>query len=110
MDLGLAPELRLDRVHRQAIALHAAVAAALAAGLVDDHAHRGIGQLAALAQPPLLRGAPLVVDERRDTRDVAEHPLRLVEAVAMPHLDAPRPHGGLRVLVPLAGAPRDSLC
>src|SRR5438132_411484 len=48
VDLGLAPELGLDRVDAQAVRLHAAVAAALAHRLVDDDPHRRVRQLAAL--------------------------------------------------------------
>src|SRR2546427_8770478 len=53
MDLRLAPELGLDRMHRQAVALHTAVAASLADRLVDEDAHLGVGPPAALANAPL---------------------------------------------------------
>src|SRR5207245_8337647 len=62
MNLRLSSEFRLDRLHRQAITLHAAVAAAFTDRLVDEDPHRGIGELAALPEPPLLRRAALVVD------------------------------------------------
>src|SRR5205807_1281526 len=77
VDLRLAAELGLDRVDAQAVGLHAAVAAALAHCLVDDHPHSRVRQPAALAQPPLLRRAPLVVDERGHAGRVAQQLLRL---------------------------------
>src|SRR5207237_5200693 len=109
VDLRLAPELRLHRVHAEAVGLHAAVAAALAHRLVDHDAHGRVRQLAALAQPPLLGRAALVVDERRAALPVAQALLRLVEAIAMPHLDAgPEAHGA-PVLAGLVGHHDDAL-
>src|SRR6202035_5766078 len=49
VDGALAAELGLERLHRDAVRLHAAVAAAFAHELVDDDALGGIGELAALA-------------------------------------------------------------
>lgn len=63
MDLGLAAELGLHRQHRQALGLLPAVAAALAHPLVDRHPPDRVGQVASLAQPPLLGRALLVVDQ-----------------------------------------------
>src|SRR5436190_23587274 len=91
MDLRLAPALRLDRMHAEAVRLHAAVAAALAHRLVDEDAQVRILELAALAQATLLRGTPLIVDERGDALRIAQDALRLVEPVAVPHLDAGPP-------------------
>jgi len=48
VDLGLAPELRLDRLHAETVGLPPAVAAALADGLVDEDARLRIRLLAAL--------------------------------------------------------------
>ena len=39
MNLRLPPEFRFDRVHGEAVALHAAVAAPFADGFVDEHPH-----------------------------------------------------------------------
>ena len=64
----LRPQLGLDRLDRDAVALHAAVAAALAHALVDHDALVGVGELAALAQAARLGRAGLVVDQRRDAR------------------------------------------
>src|SRR5262249_36111706 len=100
---------RLHRVHAEAVRLHAAVAAALAHGLVDDHAHGRVRQLAALAQPPLLRRAALVVDERRDPGDLAQHLLCVVEPIAVPDLDALGPAHAARVLAGLVGHHDDAL-
>src|SRR5688572_1806478 len=91
VDLGLAAELRVDRLHGQAVGLHPAVTAALAHRLVDEYAQGRIGQLAALAQAALLRRATLIVDEHGDARCVAQQHLGVHELVPVPHLDAPRP-------------------
>src|SRR5215510_8569485 len=99
MDLGLSAELGLDWMHRQAVRLHTTIAAAFADRLVDEDAHFRVGQPAALAQPPLLGGAALVVHEGGDAGDVPEQPLSLVEPVAVPHFDTRSPHGALRILV-----------
>src|SRR5262249_58539143 len=69
VDGAFAPELGLQRLHRHAVRLHAAVAAAFAHQLVDHHALVRIRIGAALAAAAFLRGAGLVVDERRDARD-----------------------------------------
>src|SRR5262249_7628817 len=66
IDGALAPELGLERLHRNAVRLHAAIAAALTYQLVDDHALVGIGELVALAPAALLGRAGLVVDEHGD--------------------------------------------
>ncbi len=85
VDAPLAAELGLDRLDAQAVALHAAVAAALADPLVDDHAPVGRGQLAALAAAPLLGRAGLVVDDDGGAADRAELALEAVELVAVVH-------------------------
>src|SRR5262249_59959936 len=110
VDLRLAAELRLHRLDAQAVRLHATVAAALAAGLVDVHAHGRIRQLAALAEATLLGGTALVVHQHGDTSNSAEQALGVVESVAMPPLDAARPPRAPAVLVGLVGDHDDALC
>ena len=83
VDLALAPELGLERLHGDAVRLHRAIAAALADEIVDDHALVGVGKVAALAAAPLLGGAGLVVDQHRDARDRRELALHGFEVVAM---------------------------
>ena len=63
VDGALAAPFGLQRLHRDAIRFHAAVAAALADQFVDDDALVGIGERAALAAAALLGGAGLVVDQ-----------------------------------------------
>src|SRR6187397_207895 len=63
MDLGLAPELGLDRDHAEAARLLATVTAALAHALVDHDVLRRRLELAPLALAPLLGRALLVVDQ-----------------------------------------------
>src|SRR5262249_13750166 len=91
MDLGLAAELRLHRLHGQTVRLDSAVAAALAHRLVDEHAQGRIRQLAALAQPSLLRRASLVVDQRGHSGSLAQDALGLLESIPVPDVDMPRP-------------------
>ncbi len=84
VDRALAAEFGLERLHRDAVRLHAAIAAALADQLVDDHALVGIGIAAALAAAAFLGGAGLVVEEqRRRPGSSAQFALHGVELVAM---------------------------
>ena len=99
VDLGLAAELGLDRLHRQAVGLHAAVAAAFAHPLVDDDSLGRLDHDAALAVTPLLRRALLIVDQHGGACHLGQHLLRLDDALAVPHLD---PVGELDALVLVA--------
>ena len=93
VDGALAAEFRLHRHHGHAVGLGAAIAAALAHGLVDDQAHVGVGKLAALAPAALLGGAGLVVDQHAGTGHLAQLALHLVQRVAVVDGDARRPAG-----------------
>ena len=88
VDLRLAAQLGVHRVHGQAARLRAAVAAPLAHRLVDDHAPGPLGGLPALAQPPQLGGARLVVHDQGDARHLGQGALGLGEPVPAPHLRA----------------------
>ena len=77
--------LRLDG---DAVAGDAAVAAALADQLVDDHPLVGVGEGAALAAAALLGGTGLVVDQGGDARHLAQAALHRVELVAVVDADA----------------------
>ena len=90
VDRPLAPEFGLQRHHREAVRLHAAVAAAFAHVRVDDDPPVGVLQRAALAPPALLGRAHLVVDDRRDPLPVAQLALHPVERVAVIDGDAVR--------------------
>src|SRR5207247_1745438 len=107
MDLRLAPELRLDGMHAEAVRLHAAVAAALAHRLVDEDAEVRILELAALAQATLLGGAALIVDERGHARRLTQDALRFVEPVTVPQLEPGRPARLLRTLRRVVGDHED---
>src|SRR5206468_5651186 len=85
VDAAFATELGLDRLDRQAVALHRAVAAAFAHELVDDDAPGRILDRAALAAAALLGGAGLVVDDHRAARDLAQRLLHFIELVAVVH-------------------------
>ena len=74
VDGALAAPFGLQRLHRDAVRLHAAIAAALADQFVDDHALVGIGKRAALAAPALLGGAGLVVDQHGARRGSSQAP------------------------------------
>ena len=62
VDLPLASELGLDRLHGHAVGLHGAIAAGLADEIVDDDALVRIRKLVPFAPPTLLGRAGLVVD------------------------------------------------
>src|SRR2546425_5335547 len=70
---------------------------------------RSVLEPAALAQAALLGRAALVVDEHGHAGNVAQHPLRLVEAVAVPDLGAAAPARARVVLVGLVGGDDDAL-
>ena len=81
VDLALAAELGLDRLHGDAVRLHGAIAAGLADEIVDDDALVRIRELAALAAAALLGGAGLVVDHHRHAGDLRQLALHGVEFV-----------------------------
>ena len=83
VDPALAAEFGLDRLDRDAVRLHAAIAAALADQFVDDDALVGIRKRAALAAAALFGRAGLVVEQHRDALDLAQLALDEVEVVAM---------------------------
>ena len=85
MDLGLAAELGRHRLDGQARGLLAAVAAALAHALVDPHLLGRLGQLAALAQAPLLGGALVVVDQHGHPGHGRQLGLHVLQLVAVAH-------------------------
>ena len=109
MDGALAAPFGFERLHRHAVRLHAAVAAALADKLVDDDALVRIGELVALAAAPLLGCAGLVVDQHSKARHIGEPRLHRHQLVAMMDRDAGRPIGTRRILLRLVGDDDDLL-
>ena len=103
VDGALAAPFGHQRLHRDAIRFHAAVAAAFADQIVDHHALVGIGEGAALAAAALLGGAGLVVDQDADAGHVAEFALHGVELVAVMHGQTARPVGILGIFPRLVG-------
>src|SRR4029453_11405555 len=79
VDLGLAPELGVHRLHGEAVGLGAAVAAAFADALVDEDALDRLGDLPALALAAQLSGALLVVDQDGHALHPRQFLLRLEE-------------------------------
>src|SRR5215471_4248222 len=69
VDLALAAKRRFQRQHRDAVALHRAIAAALADAFVDEDAARRVDQLTLLAAAPLFGSTGLLVDQHRDALD-----------------------------------------
>lgn len=88
VDGALTAVRGLQRHYRQAIRLHAAIAAALADGAVDQQAARRIRELVLLAAPALLGRAGLVVDQHGDAGRGAQLALHRVQVAAVVHLDA----------------------
>ena len=109
VDLALASQLGLQRQHRQAVGLDAAVAAALAHGGVDKGALGRVDQLAALAPASLLGGAGLVIDDHRDALELAQLALHRVQFVAVMESDDGGESGAARVLVRLVADQGDTL-
>ncbi len=103
VDGALAPELGLDRLDGDAIGFFRAIAAALAHRFVDEDALLRVRVKAALAAPPLLGRAGLIVDEHREARRLAQLALDGVELVAMADLNAPREAGIGRIFLGLVG-------
>ena len=85
IDGALAAELGLQRQHRHAVGLHAAVAAALAHQIIDDDALGRIGIEVALAPTALLCGTGLIVDDDRGPLDLAH--LALHAVIVVPVID-----------------------
>ncbi len=94
VDGALGAELGLQRDHRDAVRLHAAIAAALAHGRIDEHALVGIGKQAALAAAALLGGAGLVVEQHGDAGHLAQLPLHLLQVAAVVDRHALRDEAG----------------
>src|SRR3546814_3474803 len=87
------------RFRSHAVRLHAAVAAALADRLVDEHPAVRILHRPALAAAALLGGTGLVVDQHGDARRLAQLALHLVEVFAVVDPRAVRPEVAGRILV-----------
>src|SRR6185436_8019755 len=90
-----------QRLHRDAVRLHAAVAAALANQLVDDDALLGVRERAALPAAALLGGTGLVVDEYGAAGDFRKFLLHRLQVVAMVEGDALRPFDAGRIFLRL---------
>ena len=109
VDLALAAEFGLQRLDRDAVRLHATIAAALADQLVDDHALVGVRVGAALAPPALLGGAGLVVEQERDAGGRGQFALDGVELVAMVQRRAGRPLRARRIFAGVVADDGDAL-
>ena len=102
-------EFRIDRHHRDAVRLHAAIAATFAHRFVDDGAFRRIDHFAALAAAAFFRGARLIVDDAGQTGNFAEFALHLIVIVAMVNRHAGRPFQTRRIFFRLVGDDRNAL-
>src|SRR5579871_5997309 len=83
IDLPLAPEFGFERQYRDAIRGPRAIAATFAHGIVDDRAHRWIGEGAAFPTSPLFSRAGLVIDQRGQARQLAQLALNRIELAAV---------------------------
>ena len=108
VDRPFAAELGFDRRDRYAIRLDAAIAAAFAHQLVDEHAARWIGKFAALAATAFLGRTRLVIQEDRAPGHFTQLALHLIEIVAMMDLDVAREIAG-RIFVGLVADDDDLL-
>src|SRR5690606_20579154 len=83
VDLALHAHRRVQRLDRQAIGFHRAVAAAFADCIIDEHAARGVGISAAFAATSFLGGTGLVIDQYGGAFNFTQFALYAVEFVAM---------------------------
>src|SRR6201985_13590 len=90
VDLTLAAELGVERLHRDAVRGLRAIAAAFADEVVDENALGRIGIEPALAAAALLGSAGLVVDQNREALDLAQLLLQRVHVAAVMHGGARR--------------------
>ncbi len=109
VDGALAAPFGHQRLHRDAIRFHAAVAAAFADQIVDHHALVGIGEGAALAAAALLGGAGLVVNQHAHARHGGELALHGVQFVAVMHGQPARPVGVFGIFPRFVGDDDDAL-
>ena len=109
VDGALAAPFGLERLHRDAVRLDAAIAAAFADQFVDDHALVGIGKRMALAAAALLGGAGLVIDQDGDARHFGKRLLHRDQIVAVMNGDALRPDRVACIFVRLVGDDDDAL-
>src|SRR5439155_17314767 len=103
VDGALAAELGFERLHRDAVRDDAAVAAAFADQLVDDHPLVGIGISAALAPATFLGGAGLVIDQHGDAGNFGELGLHCHQLVAVMNGEPLRPILVVGIFVGLVG-------
>ena len=103
IDLSFATELGLQRLHRQTVRLHAAVAATFAHGFVDHSAFGRIRIGVAFAAPAFFRGAGLVIDHGRYARLLPQLALYRIKFAAVADRHAVSPGGTGRVFVRLVG-------
>src|SRR5581483_10105556 len=85
VDLALAAELGVEWLHRDAVRSDRAVAAAFADEVIDEDALGRIGIKAALAAAAFFGGAGLIVDQDRQTLDLAQLALERVHVAAVVH-------------------------
>src|SRR5258708_15046126 len=101
VDLPLAAEFGVERLHRNAIRGLRAVAAAFADEVVDEDALRRIRIQSSLAAAALFGGGGLVVDQNGDALDLAQVALKSVQFPAVVNLRTrpekilPRPFSGV---------------
>src|SRR5205085_10628198 len=109
VDLALASEFGVERLHRDAVGGLRAVAAAFADEVVDEDALGRIGIEPALAAAALFRGTGLIVDQHRQSLDLAQFALQLIHLAAMMDARARRKIILCRVFAGIVGDDRKAL-
>src|SRR6185437_15919927 len=97
IDGALAAPFGHQRLHRDAVRFHTAIAAAFADQIVDHHALVGVWEGAAFAAAALFRGAGLIVNKNAHARHGGQVALQRIEFVTMMHGQTARPLGILGI-------------
>jgi len=88
VDAALAAEFGFQRLDRQAVGLHRAIATALTHQLIDDDTFGRVHHRAALAAATLFSGAGLVVNDGAASLDFTELALDAVQFITVLHFHA----------------------
>src|SRR5215469_13845 len=108
VDRPFSAEFSFDRHDGNAIRGSRAVPTSLADKVVDKNAFGRVGKTAALAAPPLLGGASLVIDDCSNPGELAQLALDGIEIIAVPHCRSRRKIVAGSIILRLFGHDHDT--